>query len=421
MAEKGVSFHAQTLTDEQKAQARKNIGAAAPGEGGGGGMGGADWNAAEGEPGHVLNRTHWSDGVETVEILPTCTPMYDEDEGWFVLADAPALGVGKNYTVNYNGTEYRCVGIDSTPMGEPGVYVGDLYTATGGQVGTAPTGEPFVILSGYAEGVQIMMILDLTGATEVTLYISETRENIHKLDNKYLDLDWLPVSKKTDIIQKQTVEISALGQIQVGTENFYYEVADPFGAYPAQPTIGSTATVEIDGATYQAVCYEFDGQRGFVNPNADPEDITSILIGGKVAFLWFDAGKYQFYMVLTLTPGTYTVNVYTEAAEKMPEKYLPPSVPLLFNVPFTVDLVGQEATCDLSFAEVYEKASNFNTITRCVVQASGLDQVSLGALAAIGSNELTFSVAMGVDSSTAQIFTIILQSDDTCNLVITRV
>ena len=25
----------------------------------GGGMGGADWNAAEGEAGHVLNRTHW--------------------------------------------------------------------------------------------------------------------------------------------------------------------------------------------------------------------------------------------------------------------------------------------------------------------------------------------------------------------------
>ena len=183
----------QTLTDEQKAQARENIGAAAPGEGGGGGGGATpDWNAAEGEPGHVLNRTHWSDGVETVEILPTCTPMYDEDEGYFIIADAPALEVGKNYTVNYNGTEYTCVGLDATPLGEPGVYVGDLYTATGGQVGTAPTGEPFVIASSNAEGVQAMMILDMTGETEVTLSISETRENIHKLDNKYLDIDWLP-------------------------------------------------------------------------------------------------------------------------------------------------------------------------------------------------------------------------------------
>lgn len=30
----------------------------------GGGMGGADWNAAEGEPGHVANRTHWVDREE---------------------------------------------------------------------------------------------------------------------------------------------------------------------------------------------------------------------------------------------------------------------------------------------------------------------------------------------------------------------
>ena len=31
----------------------------------GGGMGGSDWNAFEGEPGHVLNRTHWVEGNAT--------------------------------------------------------------------------------------------------------------------------------------------------------------------------------------------------------------------------------------------------------------------------------------------------------------------------------------------------------------------
>ena len=32
----------------------------------GGGMGGADWNAAEGDPGHVLNRTHWEETTTVV-------------------------------------------------------------------------------------------------------------------------------------------------------------------------------------------------------------------------------------------------------------------------------------------------------------------------------------------------------------------
>lgn len=70
-----VRFTEQTLTDEQKAQVRANIGVAQP-----------DMNAGEGEPGHILNS---SDYAKTTDI-PTKTSELTNDSGY--LAHDEVLG-----------------------------------------------------------------------------------------------------------------------------------------------------------------------------------------------------------------------------------------------------------------------------------------------------------------------------------------
>lgn len=78
----------------------------------------SDWNAAEREPGHVLNRTHYD---EFVEILPETT-LEDEGGGSYLLAESALPFVaGEEYIVNFNGTEYtvECVDMSAAVGGAP--------------------------------------------------------------------------------------------------------------------------------------------------------------------------------------------------------------------------------------------------------------------------------------------------------------
>ena len=142
-----------------------------------------NWNAAEGEPGHVLNRTHWVEPGKMVDILPdTSTFSDEEDPGMFELPGI-SLAAGDTYIVSWNGTEYTCVGLEGTAMGEAGaVALGDVYTASGGMVGTAPTGEPFVIVA----TPEVCMAIAIDGSTKLFISIKKVTETVHKLDGKYL-------------------------------------------------------------------------------------------------------------------------------------------------------------------------------------------------------------------------------------------
>lgn len=147
---------------------------------------------------HKLDPNYLPDGVpyieygEEVEILPECQPIYSEDVGGFIIEDVIAgIEVGKDYVVNWNGVDYTSKAIDGTEMGETGVYVlGDAYTITDGAVGTASTGEPFLMLivqeefvADYGMGA---MIMPIDGTTELTISITQSGETIRKLDPKFL-------------------------------------------------------------------------------------------------------------------------------------------------------------------------------------------------------------------------------------------
>lgn len=135
--------------------------------------GGGDWNAKEGEAGYVKNRTHWEEEGEPVQILPETKVVIDGGQG-SVENVLPLIG-DETYVVSWNGTEFECVGLS---VGDGGIYIGDAYTATGGEIGTESTGEPFLI--GWINGT--IMILCFDGSAEVDLSIVARNVIINKID-----------------------------------------------------------------------------------------------------------------------------------------------------------------------------------------------------------------------------------------------
>lgn len=141
--------------------------------GGGGASAQADWNAAEGEPGHILNRTHWS---EWVEVVPEQTVAYIEDEGCYALESDLVFVEGETYRVKFDGVVYDCEAWLYTEEGYTFVMLGNAAFMGIGD----DTGEPFVV--GAFGGM--LQILLLEPKPEINLSISAVQ--YHKIPVQYL-------------------------------------------------------------------------------------------------------------------------------------------------------------------------------------------------------------------------------------------
>ena len=141
-----------------------------------------------------------SGGVSEI-LPPTQMTLGDEiNEGammsMHILANAvEGVVVGQTYTVNYNGTDYTCDAKEFTEGELTATTLGNLSLL----LGTENTGEPFGLIILPPEQISTMgfgvMLYSFDVATSVTLSI--LGETIKKLDNKYLDLDWIPKAIKT--------------------------------------------------------------------------------------------------------------------------------------------------------------------------------------------------------------------------------
>ena len=164
----------------------------------GGIMGGADWNAAEGEPGHVQNRTHWA-VPGNLEYVPECQPQYDEENGTFLaLSNVTVPEVGAECIVTWNGTDYPCTAQESPDMGSDVVFLGN-----GAPFGLPETQDPFAIAIGVEDGTTLCMALPLDGTNALTLAVRGPGEVIHTLDPKYLDKPWLAQQMQQVLIPAQ--------------------------------------------------------------------------------------------------------------------------------------------------------------------------------------------------------------------------
>lgn len=134
----------------------------------------ADWNASEGQPGYVQNRTHYSEYEERVLMAETAVDFTEENDYSHIIEGN--LTVGFRYRVKWNNVEYVCVckyGGEEIPayIGEEALLGGDGYT-----------GEPFFAAS--IDGM--IMLIPVSDDIHATVDIVEIVETIHKLPRKYL-------------------------------------------------------------------------------------------------------------------------------------------------------------------------------------------------------------------------------------------
>ena len=135
----------------------------------------ADWNQTdETAADFIKNKTHYKK-VENAELLSYTKTEYDEESGSFKAVLSAPMTVGANYSVNYNGTTYRCKAYDLMGMG--------VALGNGSSVGMDDTGEPFCIAA-IDYGTMIAIIV-LDGATEIFLGITGELVTIKRLDTEF--------------------------------------------------------------------------------------------------------------------------------------------------------------------------------------------------------------------------------------------
>lgn len=127
-------------------------------------------------------------GVDVGVVLPEVTLTASEElDGAMLIVDSfntPIVGGGQ-YTVLWNGSEYKCVAHELSEDGVTLILTGNVDVMMGG----AGTGEPFVIMTmpgGIGENGAYGNVIPLDGSTTATLSISG--ETIRKIPKMYLDL-----------------------------------------------------------------------------------------------------------------------------------------------------------------------------------------------------------------------------------------
>lgn len=189
------------------------------GSGGSGGSGGgADLLNADG----VIKQEHLPGGYPYVdfvqgEALGSTNYSVDED-GMALLNSTAKIIVGEEYTVNWNGTEYVCVAVDSAVMGEPG---GGVLGNVGALTGENATDEPFIILIPPADsetalaGIGVIAVpLDGTATGTVSIegqipkytpIIREFLPPIRGLNAYIIDLDQQTTTLNADVLMNMDV------------------------------------------------------------------------------------------------------------------------------------------------------------------------------------------------------------------------
>lgn len=195
-----------------------------------GASGGTSWN-------DLTDKPFYSEGGEVVEIVPE-TLFEGVTEDGLTLSTDYRFSVGETYTITYNGVTYECVGFDLSFAYPNGVGFGNWASD-----GLGGNGEPFMGIYAEMDGQVMLAFINIDGLTSFTLSMSvKGAETIHKLDNKFLDLEWLPVMNPifSEIFRGESLHFSSSG---------YHD----FNELPFEIVEGESYKVSFDGESYKVV------------------------------------------------------------------------------------------------------------------------------------------------------------------------
>ena len=315
------------------------------------------------DPRYIPNMYYEEDGG-TVEILPEMTIPVDPDNPIIPSNYKFDIAAGDILTVKWNGVEYVCTVQDiSNDIGMPGVALGDLSSVglSGGN------GEPFCMLYSpefmEAEGMSGFygMIAVLDGSTSVTLSVAKDSAKIHKIDNKFLDLKWLPIETEKEIFSFETTIDENNGTTTTG--HYVYIECDTSALtsqelYPM--TIGG---VEVQGTNVVVYINDIPNNMLLLDFGigyriiATEDEVTS---NSGAFVIWVFGDKIR---VNTQIMGDILVRIAVLTPNKLPEKFLPDG----FNTDISTSKTNVYlADCDISFIlnekNVIQPTTAFNAL-----------------------------------------------------------
>ena len=198
-AKETVLYSKQELTDEQKTQVRDNIGAI------------NSWNELKDKPFYEEPPV-----TTTTVLLPESTYEGFEDGGFESNSDIfiffkPDI----EYIITWDGVEYTATtkkinlnGVNCITCGNPILF--------GAEEDSEDNGQPFFIA--YAEEYMVILLIsnDIE-ATSHTIGITQTvtTQKIHKLDDKYINAEWLPQKTMTSTVGvvETAMTVTSMGEV----------------------------------------------------------------------------------------------------------------------------------------------------------------------------------------------------------------
>lgn len=251
------------------------------------------------------------DGVPYVESggfadIPFTYEWYDDECG---ITTPLGLEVGKSYIVTWNGVDYEVVGEDASAVfeGLPAVGLGDFDMTT----------APFCIIGMGEEAATMFGAYGVAFGVEVDVPFSIKGEQaiIRKLDNRCLDLEWLPVGKT------EKAELYAYGPKTSADTSF---LLDGF----FEPKIGETYIVNWNGVDYKSTARDgatIDAQLANIVVMLNNEANLST---GKGLIFQIRSGTDGAVAIANDGSNELTLLIYREVKtpNKLPEEFLPESV-----------------------------------------------------------------------------------------------
>ena len=174
-----------------------------------------NWNADEGQSGHIKNRTHYVNEMAITILNDSFTGLNDSFNSMVNANILNDIQDGVNYLVQWNGTDYTCTAKKSSNS----VFQQYFKICIGNEnfVGGEDTGEPFFfgVLNAElaAETGKTALLASFDSSTTATIIITEPAGTVHKLDKKYLPDDLGAVKSVNGQIDEVVLTAADVGAV----------------------------------------------------------------------------------------------------------------------------------------------------------------------------------------------------------------